>query len=171
MAHGNGPSKVCTNENTNYRYNFPSSYPCKILTQLVKTVLIWLVWVCGKESCCWFALFKSDLCVEMGSRKCTSQVTSKGYSTGRRARWLCKTFKVSPSPNPIQNRVLSSLRENCLSQLFINRAVTCTCDLRPVFCNCYVETWSVIAKIWCTVILLLVRASKTVLCKGQKGDH
>ena len=77
VAHGNGPSKVCTNKNTNYRYNFPSSYPSKILTQLVKTVMIWLVWVCGKESWCWFALFKSDLCVEMGSRKCTSQVKVK----------------------------------------------------------------------------------------------
>ena len=65
VAHGNGPSKVVTNKNTNYWYNFPSSYPCKILTEeLVKTLMIWLVWVCGKESWCWFALFKLDLCFE-----------------------------------------------------------------------------------------------------------
>ena len=79
VAHGNGPSKVVTNKNTNYRCNFQSSYPCKILTEeLVNTVMIRLVWVCGKESWCWFALFKLDLCVETISRKCRSQVTSEG---------------------------------------------------------------------------------------------
>ena len=44
VAHGNGPSKVVTNKNTNYRCNFQSSYPCKILTEeLVNTVMIRLV--------------------------------------------------------------------------------------------------------------------------------
>ena len=63
-------------------------------------------------------------------------VTSAGETKGHCALVNKQHLEVSPSPN--HNPKLNfHLRGNCLSHLFVNRAVTCTIDLCPVMCVLY----------------------------------
>ena len=63
--------------------------------------------------------------------KCRSQFT--GNKGGLEYKWKVKV-SLSADHNP---RKTFSLRENCLSQVSINRAVTCTCDLCFVPASCF----------------------------------
>ena len=82
-----------------------------------------------------------------------------GPNLGQRVQFTV----LRPNDNPKKN---FNLRGNCLSQLFINSAVACTCDLCPVLCT--YSFFTEIMNIWKSYMWTTVRSEE--LFEGRSSQ-